>query len=41
MTDQSLRIQQFPIHPLDTLHELIIAAQANIPERRADYSAAS
>jgi len=41
MTDQCLRIQKFPIHPLHTLHEPIFPAQANIPERRAVYSAPS
>ena len=41
MTDQSLRVQQFPIRPLHTLHEPILPAQAHIPGRHADCSAPS
>jgi hypothetical protein len=41
MTDQSLRVQQLPIHPLHTQHEPIFPAQTDTPPRHADYSAAS
>ena len=41
MTDQCLRVQQFPIRPLHTLHGPILPVQSDIPKRRADYSAPS